>query len=194
MVCQRLAQRQAPLVFGVTHPTPDGTCIRDFVHVADIATAHVTAARALGEGTVTALNANIGRGEGVSVRQMVDTIRAVTGTADEAWAEPVIAPPRRPRPGRRLRRHHLHRPRAGGPARRPGNGRLGVGRLDGDPGRHGLSPPSAAVDHALVRLQGHLGRRGLAVCGPQPRRHGHAHLPALALVEVDSGPPVGELP
>src|SRR3954452_22086764 len=60
MVFQRLTQRQAPLVFGDTHPTPDGTCIRDFVHVADIATAHVAAARALDEGAVTALTANIG--------------------------------------------------------------------------------------------------------------------------------------
>jgi UDP-glucose 4-epimerase len=94
MAFQRLAQRQAPLVFGDTHPTPDGTCVRDFVHVADVATAHVAAARALAEGTVDALTANVGRGEGVSVREMVDTIRAVTGTAGEAWAEPVIAPPR----------------------------------------------------------------------------------------------------
>jgi UDP-glucose 4-epimerase len=50
MVFQRLSQRQAPLVFGDTHPTPDGTCVRDFVHIADIATAHVAAARALAEG------------------------------------------------------------------------------------------------------------------------------------------------
>ncbi|HEY4625457.1 MAG TPA: UDP-glucose 4-epimerase GalE [Blastococcus sp.] len=100
MVFQRLTQRQAPLVFGDTHPTPDGTCIRDFIHVADIATAHVAAARALDEGAVTALTANIGRGEGVSVRQMVDTIRAVTGTADVAWAEPVVAPPRPGDPAR----------------------------------------------------------------------------------------------
>ena len=100
MVFQRLSQRQAPVVFGDTYPTPDGTCVRDFVHVADIASAHVAAARALGDGTVTALTANIGRGEGVSVREMVDTIREVTGTAHEAWAEPVVAPPRPGDPAR----------------------------------------------------------------------------------------------
>jgi UDP-glucose 4-epimerase len=94
MVFQRLSRRQSPVVFGDTHPTPDGTCVRDFVHVADVATAHVAAARALAGGTVDALTANVGRGEGVSVREMVDTIRAVTGTAGEAWAEPVVAPPR----------------------------------------------------------------------------------------------------
>ncbi len=100
MVFQRLSQQQAPLVFGDTYPTPDGTCIRDFVHVADIATAHVAAARALGEGSVTALTANIGRGEGISVREMVDTIRTVTGTAGEAWAEPVVIPARAGDPAR----------------------------------------------------------------------------------------------
>ena len=100
MVFQRLSRQQAPLVFGDTYPTPDGTCIRDFVHVADIATAHVAAARALGERSVTALTANIGRGQGVSVREMVDTIRAVTGTAGEAWAEPVVVPARAGDPAR----------------------------------------------------------------------------------------------
>ncbi len=94
MVFRRLAQRQAPLVFGDDHPTPDGTCVRDFVHVADVATAHVTAARALAGGSVRALTANIGRGEGVSVAEMIGTIRAVTGTAGEAWSQPVVAPPR----------------------------------------------------------------------------------------------------
>ncbi len=100
MVFQRLADRQAPLVFGDTHPTPDGTCVRDFVHVADVATAHVAAARALTEGTVGALTANVGRGEGVSVREMVDTIRTVTGTAGETWSEPVVVPPRPGDPAR----------------------------------------------------------------------------------------------
>jgi UDP-glucose 4-epimerase len=94
MVFQRLSQRQAPLIFGDTYPTPDGTCIRDFIHVADVATAHVAAARALGNGTVSEMTANIGRGEGVSVRAMVDTIRTVTGTSEETWAQPVVVPPR----------------------------------------------------------------------------------------------------
>lgn len=100
MVFQRLDQRLAPLIFGDDYPTPDGTCIRDFVHVSDIASAHVAAARGLRDGRVAALTANIGRGEGVSVREMVTTIRSVTGTADEDWAEPVVRPRRAGDPAR----------------------------------------------------------------------------------------------
>jgi UDP-glucose 4-epimerase len=95
MVFQQLSRRQPPRIFGDDYATPDGTCVRDFIHVADIAAAHVAAARALADGRVQALTANIGRGEGVSVRDMVRTIRRVTGTADENWSEPVVEP-RRP--------------------------------------------------------------------------------------------------
>ena len=95
MVFERLAARQAPVIFGDDYPTPDGTCVRDFVHVSDIASAHVAAARALADGGVTELIANVGRGAGVSVREMVSIVRDVTGTADDAWAEPVVRP-RRP--------------------------------------------------------------------------------------------------
>jgi UDP-glucose 4-epimerase len=94
LVFHRLANRLPPQIFGGDYETPDGTCVRDFVHVADVASAHLAAARALGEGRVTALTANIGRGEGVSVREMVSTIRHVTGTADQRWAEPVVLPAR----------------------------------------------------------------------------------------------------
>ncbi len=90
MVFRRLSEGWAPLIFGDDFPTPDGTCIRDFIHVSDIASAHVAAARALAEGRLDALTANVGRGEGVSVREMIATIREVTGTADEEWAEPVV--------------------------------------------------------------------------------------------------------
>jgi UDP-glucose 4-epimerase len=95
MVFQRLAAHRAPVVFGDDYDTPDGTCVRDFVHVADIASAHVAAARALDERGIDALTANIGRGEGVSVAEMVASIRAATGTADQTWAEPDVQP-RRP--------------------------------------------------------------------------------------------------
>jgi UDP-glucose 4-epimerase len=100
MVFQRLTAGLPPLVFGDDHDTPDGTCIRDFVHVADIASAHVAAARGLDEGRLTALTANIGRGEGVSVREMVATIREVTGTAGMSWAEPEVRPRRAGDPAR----------------------------------------------------------------------------------------------
>lgn len=94
MVFQQLAHRQPPLIFGDDYDTPDGTCIRDFVHVADIASAHVAAARALTEERFGSLTANIGRGQGVSVREMVATIRRVSGTALEDWAEPAVRPRR----------------------------------------------------------------------------------------------------
>jgi UDP-glucose 4-epimerase len=100
MVFQRLRQRQAPLVFGDTYDTPDGTCVRDFVHVSDVASAHVAAARGIAEGRVSALTANVGRGEGVSVKEMVQTIREISGTAAEEWSEPSVAPPRPGDPAR----------------------------------------------------------------------------------------------
>ena len=100
LVFRQLSARQPPLVFGDDYDTPDGTCIRDFVHVADVASAHVAAAAALTEGRVEALTANIGRGDGVSVREMVETIRRVTGTADEPWSEPVVVPRRAGDPAR----------------------------------------------------------------------------------------------
>jgi UDP-glucose 4-epimerase len=94
MVFQQLDRRRPPRIFGDDYDTPDGTCIRDFIHVADIASAHVAAARALASGAVTDLTANIGRGEGVSVREMVQVIRAASGTADQEWAEPLVEPRR----------------------------------------------------------------------------------------------------
>ncbi|MGX6449756.1 UDP-glucose 4-epimerase GalE [Patulibacter sp. S7RM1-6] len=70
-----------PKVFGDDYPTPDGTCVRDYVHVADLAEAHLRAAVLL-EGDradVLAPAYNVGRGEGVSVRQIVETILRVVG-------------------------------------------------------------------------------------------------------------------
>jgi UDP-glucose 4-epimerase len=80
MVFQRLTARRAPQIFGDDYPTPDGTCIRDYIHVADIATAHVAAARHLEAGGES-LRLNIGRGQGSSVREVIDVIREVTGLA-----------------------------------------------------------------------------------------------------------------
>jgi UDP-glucose 4-epimerase len=65
-------------VFGDDYPTPDGTCIRDYIHVADIADAHLAALRHLSSGGPSATY-NIGRGEGVSVREVMQTVAEVTG-------------------------------------------------------------------------------------------------------------------
>jgi UDP-glucose 4-epimerase len=78
LVFQAIDAGERPKVFGNDYPTPDGTCIRDYVHVADIAAAHLTAARALDDGTESATY-NIGRGEGSSVLEVLDVISKVTG-------------------------------------------------------------------------------------------------------------------
>jgi UDP-glucose 4-epimerase len=79
MVFEKLTEGAPPRIFGDDYPTPDGTCVRDYIHVVDLAEAHVTVARALASSPGTGLTLNIGRGEGVSVREMIDRINAVTG-------------------------------------------------------------------------------------------------------------------
>ncbi|WP_125263246.1 UDP-glucose 4-epimerase GalE [Streptomyces alboflavus] len=80
MVFEKLTEGAAPRIFGADYPTPDGTCVRDYIHVSDLAEAHVAAARRLaGAPESTDLTLNVGRGEGVSVREMVDLIADVTG-------------------------------------------------------------------------------------------------------------------
>ncbi len=78
LVFQALSKGERPRVFGADYPTPDGTCIRDYVHVADIADAHRAAARALDAGAGGATY-NIGRGTGSSVLEVLDVIGQVTG-------------------------------------------------------------------------------------------------------------------
>jgi UDP-glucose 4-epimerase len=78
MVFERLETGERPRVFGADYPTPDGTCVRDYVHVADIAEAHLAAARAL-EGGAASATYNIGRGEGSSVLDVLKVVGEVTG-------------------------------------------------------------------------------------------------------------------
>ncbi|WP_369389591.1 UDP-glucose 4-epimerase GalE [Streptomyces sp. CG1] len=91
MVFEKLTEGAPPRIFGDDYPTPDGTCVRDYIHVVDLAEAHVTVARALASSPGTDLTVNIGRGEGVSVREMIDRINAVTG-----YDRPPVVTPRRP--------------------------------------------------------------------------------------------------
>ncbi|TVR85160.1 MAG: UDP-glucose 4-epimerase GalE [Trueperaceae bacterium] len=72
-----MGERDAIDVFGDDYPTPDGTAVRDYVHVLDLADAHVRALAALEAGLAKAYN--LGNGAGASVAQVVDTVRAVTG-------------------------------------------------------------------------------------------------------------------
>ncbi|WP_266392508.1 UDP-glucose 4-epimerase GalE [Streptomyces canus] len=90
MVFDRLTRGEAPRIFGDDYPTPDGTCVRDYIHVSDLAEAHLAAARHL-SGQSGDLTVNIGRGEGVSVREMVTVIGEVTGDR-----RPAVVEPRRP--------------------------------------------------------------------------------------------------
>ncbi|MDX6268406.1 MAG: UDP-glucose 4-epimerase [Frankiales bacterium] len=78
LVFQALAKGERPRVFGNDYPTPDGTCLRDYVHVADVADAHLAAVRALDAGQPGSTY-NIGRGVGSSVLEVIDVIHEVTG-------------------------------------------------------------------------------------------------------------------
>ncbi|MEU7080407.1 UDP-glucose 4-epimerase GalE [Streptomyces sp. NPDC046409] len=91
MFFDRLTRGEAPRIFGDGYPTPDGTCVRDYIHVADLAEAHLAVARHL-DGTPEGgdLTVNIGRGEGVSVRRLAELVGEVTGLR----TEPVVDPPR----------------------------------------------------------------------------------------------------
>ena len=66
-------------LFGTDYPTPDGTCVRDYVHVVDLAEAHLAALTAAEAGTAHVVN--LGSGSGYSVRQVLDTVAEVTGRA-----------------------------------------------------------------------------------------------------------------
>lgn len=72
-----LGQREYISIFGVDYPTPDGTCVRDYIHVSDLASAHVLVLDALRQRDK--LIYNLGNGRGFSVRQVVQTVRQVTG-------------------------------------------------------------------------------------------------------------------
>ncbi|MEU3347972.1 UDP-glucose 4-epimerase GalE [Streptomyces sp. NPDC006700] len=70
-------RREAISVYGDDYPTPDGTCVRDYIHVADLAEAHLLALDAARPGEH--LVCNLGNGSGFSVREVVETVRRVTG-------------------------------------------------------------------------------------------------------------------
>lgn len=115
MVFERLTAGRAPLVFGDDYPTPDGTCVRDYIHVEDIAAAHLAAARRLVEDPRAELVLNVGRGEGVSVREMVRVIQEVTGLTGPV---PEIGPRRPGDPARVVASADLIREELGWTARR----------------------------------------------------------------------------
>lgn len=72
-----LGQREKITILGADYPTPDGTCIRDYIHVDDLASAHLAALDRLQDGV--GLKLNLGTGRGTSVREVIDACRRVTG-------------------------------------------------------------------------------------------------------------------
>ncbi len=84
-----LGRRDKIRIYGDDYPTPDGTCIRDYIHVEDLAQAHLLALQALAGGGQRIYN--IGNGDGFSVREVIETARRVTG-----HPIPVEVAPRRP--------------------------------------------------------------------------------------------------
>ncbi len=83
-----LGQREQIAIFGNDYPTRDGTCVRDYIHVLDLAQAHILALRALDQGSRTY---NLGNGQGYTVREVIETARQVTG-----HPIPAVDAPRRP--------------------------------------------------------------------------------------------------
>ncbi len=95
MVFERLAAGGRPKLFGDDYPTPDGSCVRDFIHVSDLAEAHVAALDHLAGGGPDLL-LNVARGEGASVRQVLEVVAEVTGLPTDPEVLPRRAgdPPR----------------------------------------------------------------------------------------------------
>ena len=90
-----LGQRQNIKIYGTDYPTPDGTCIRDYIHISDLVSAHLLALEALDK--KDKLVYNLGNGKGYSVREVIETAREVTG-----HPIPAEETPRRPGDSPRL--------------------------------------------------------------------------------------------
>ena len=79
LIFERLVAGEVPYINGEDYPTPDGTPVRDYVHVSDLARSHVVAAQALESGRSLQSIYNLGSGSGLSVRQIMDAVARVTG-------------------------------------------------------------------------------------------------------------------
>ncbi|MCM3124195.1 MULTISPECIES: UDP-glucose 4-epimerase GalE [unclassified Mesobacillus] len=90
-----LGKREKIMIFGDDYDTPDGTCIRDYIHVTDLADAHILAIKRLREDESSSIY-NLGNGNGFSVREVIEISRQVTGKAIPAE----VAPRREGDPGR----------------------------------------------------------------------------------------------
>lgn len=103
MAFHALDQRRRPEIFGTDYPTADGSCVRDYVHVTDVAAAYVAAAQRLEQHPASDVY-NVGRGVGVSVKEVLRMIRHITGHS----FEPKVVS-RRPCDPLSHSSHHSHR-------------------------------------------------------------------------------------
>ncbi len=88
LVIEALIEGRTPRINGDDYQTPDGTCVRDYVHVGDLALSHVAAAQKLTEGVALEPVYNLGSGEGLSVRQIMDAMARMTGVDFEPEIHP----------------------------------------------------------------------------------------------------------
>jgi UDP-glucose 4-epimerase len=130
-VLAALTAGEAPQLFGTDYDTPDGSCVRDYLHVQDLALAHVSAAEALEGGRALEPVYNLGSGKGLSVLEILDTMARVTGI--------VVTPECRPR-------------RPGDPARIVASGDLAARDL-GWAMRHSVDDMVASAWRAWTRAQ-----------------------------------------
>ena len=134
-----VAEGRRVQIFGDDYPTPDGTCVRDYIHVTDLADAHLRALAACRPGQHSVYN--LGNGAGFSVREVIEVCREVTGA--DIGTDVAPAPGRRPgRAGRLVRQD----PVRAGLAGREGPARHGRRRLASSPrpAANGESGPAAA--------------------------------------------------
>jgi UDP-glucose 4-epimerase len=96
LVFRAIDAGQVPRVHGTDYPTPDGTCVRDYIHVGDLADAHVLAAARLEDGAPLAAAYNIGTGKGASVLEVISAV----GRVLEVDLSPEIGPRRQGDPAR----------------------------------------------------------------------------------------------
>jgi UDP-glucose 4-epimerase len=91
MVYERIERGEQPVIFGDGYPTLDGTCVRDYVHVVDVAMAHLVALDELADPAGTPYQVfNVGTGQGASVRELIERMILIAGS----HIEPRVAPPR----------------------------------------------------------------------------------------------------
>ena len=168
-VLAALSRGEPPMVNGDDYPTPDGTCIRDYIHVVDLADAHLRAAQHLETDLPVRPAYNVGRGVGSSVLEVIDAMRRVTGRTD---LEPVV------RVAGRATRRASSAPWTGSPRTSAGTRASTWTTWSRAPGRPGstsspctAAPPPRRTLPRRLSSPGGASRGGTARC-PRPRAGG----------------------